>query len=111
MNKHNLTIGQKLYRPGKFGKPGTHMIIEKIGRKWATLTPEGRVDITADVLKLDGWINLVIYSSEAAYKKAVKLSNEWSSLAQAIGKTMGRVPAGIDVDKIKQARILLNLSE
>ena len=109
---HKLTVGQKLFMPRA---PHSHMAektvtVESVGRKWAILAGnQGRVDITRQKMVLDTYHNTRLYLTKADWERDFSVGKAWNEMAKAIGVTYGRVPDGVTVDSINQARDLLKL--
>lgn len=105
-----LKVGQELvYVPSDSRRPIQRVTIEKIGRKWATLSKHyGRIDLAT--LQVDGgdysspgrcWV------SEEAHTQFVAATKEWREFCQLIWGYSP--PASLTADKIREARKILGL--
>lgn len=103
------TVGQKLwFAPTQkwLGKP-REVTIEKVGRKWLTLSNAYRVSV--DDLTIDGGNASSpgrCYLSEQEHRDAVELDEAWRKFGH---KVFNRyvVPDGVTVEMIKQIRVML----
>src|SRR3990172_3755523 len=108
---YNLQKGQTLYwvwhEPRK--GPSNHIVtIDSVGRKWAVV--EGaKYRVSMDTLIVDGGnysSPARCYLSRESYESEKALKMEWEHLARSMN---GRIPAGVTVDDVCEARRLLGL--
>lgn len=112
MSSKKLTPGQTLWwvpRNNRYREP-FEVTVTKVGRKWIHLDNHHRID--AETLEADGAGYSppgVCYLSQGAYESETALNQAWRSLQQDLH--LLRAPAGITVEKIREARELLGLSD
>ena len=103
------TVGQKLwFAPTQkwLGKP-REVTIEKVGRKWLTLSNTYRVSV--DDLTIDGGNASSpgrCYLSEEEHHNAIELAEAWRELGH---KVFNRyvVPKGVTVETIERVKVML----
>lgn len=105
-----LEIGQKLYLVYSDSRRGNsrEVEVEKVGRKWAELSGYGgRVSI--EDLSIDGGAGYSspgrCYLSQEDYEGVLLLNKSWRDFTEDLKYR----PAGITVDIILQARIVLGM--
>lgn len=97
-----LKQGQTLWFVPAYVKSGHEVIVEKVGRIWAHLSNGRLVDIKTMVVDGGG----MCYLSQTAYQERIELEAAWSAL-QAEIRNQWKIPAGVTIDDINQARALL----
>lgn len=108
---NTLQIGQTLYFVPRHlrDRRSENVTVEKIGRKWATLSNRHRIDI--ETLVVDGGEYSSpgrCYLSKDEYEAESALQSTWNSFKREIER-QSRIPGGVTVERIAEARKLLNL--
>lgn len=105
-----LTVGQKLWFVPKYRYSPYEVEIKKIGRKWIHTESNSRnLRIDAETMTAhDADGNGMCYLSREDYEARQELSMAWRNFSDDIRKTY-RVPNGVTVEKIAEARKLLGL--
>lgn len=109
-----LVEGQKLWfvgsHPHRHNRGGQEVTVEKVGRKWATISAGAdRIDKTT--LRADGGGYTSpgqCYLSEAEYEAEKALSVAWSEFAALMDRW--RMPSDMTLEKITKAREVLGLA-
>lgn len=112
-NPHGLFVGQFLwYQSNKRWKRSSYVVVEKIGRQWATVR-DADTDMIARInlmtLQADGAGYSspgTCYFSKEDYEREVALQNEWDAFVLDV--KYRRTP-DVTVEDILQARLLLKV--
>jgi hypothetical protein len=103
-----LTVGQKLwFVPYQRRVEAHEVIVEKVGRKWASI---GYYRINIDTLKVDGGQYSspgACYLSKEAYEAEIKLNQEWDAFRRLVDANYA--PKGITIERIKEAINILGI--
>lgn len=101
-----LTIGQVLHMPPSRRSTGwNELTVTKIGRTWATLGTYGRCTLDTLLLDCGGYSPIQLYTSCEEFEQERELNKVWSDFVRSLA--VGRAPAGMTLEAIKQARALL----
>lgn len=105
----DVQIGQTLYEaPRRWSSDYTEYTVEKIGRKWITLSRGARC--TIDTLRLDcgGYGARQLYLDKETHRQESRLNAAWSDFTRDV-RNMHRRPQGITVEVINEIRSQLGL--
>lgn len=109
-NPHGLSVGDCLFYVANDNRRSTsHVSVEKIGRKWVTLSNYVRVDIST--LAADGGDYMspgTAYRTEKEYRDRLAVREAWASLNRHLGR-MYSMPDGMTVEKMDQIADLLGI--
>lgn len=105
-----LTVGQKLYFVPAYNRQPYEVEVKKVGRRWASAV-NGRIKMRLDIETLcphedDG--SGIAYLSREDYEQRLALDVAWRELHKAL-IYRDRLPNGVTVEKIAEARKLLGL--
>ena len=105
-----LAEGQKLWwvpNRSRFAQQ-KEVTVTKVGRKWAQLDNNERIDIETLVADAGQYSpNGHCYVSRESYEESVALSNAWSNMKRDL--QYGASPDGVTIEDIEKARQLLKL--
>ena len=106
-----LEVGQKLWFVYGDSRRGgaSEVIVTKVGRKWATLSNNYRIDLQTWIADGAGYVSPgSCYASKEEYEEDVKLFVDWSNLRFAIERMRQR-PEGVTTETIGKIRELLGI--
>lgn len=108
MNKYNLKVGQSLFlKP--VGSLRTEALveykIEKIGRRWVTLSNHARVSL--ETLRTESGTRTAWLSEQ--HHKAQELDAAWRQLTTDFDRMRYNRPAHLTVEVIKEIRLKLGI--
>ena len=108
MTKHALNVGQELwYVPGDCPKNARSVTVTAVGRKWAHLSTDERLNI--ETMHVEHWDHTKCFLSQEDYMQQVATYNAWRNLRDAISRRPR--PDCVGVDAIRQAASLLGLAD
>jgi len=109
MNIEKLKVGQTLWWVPTNRGSGTEVTVTAVGRKWARLDNHKRIDV--ETLEADGAGYAPpgrCHRSRELYEAEALLDSQWGALRKALDARY-RVPKGVTLGQIEQARELLGL--
>lgn len=106
----NLVVGQKLWWVASNNQKTQYEVeVVKVGRKWATLDIDHKIDLEDWVA--DGGLYAPpgkCYASKEEYESECTLLNSWKELRQMVN-SQHKPPKGINLEKIEQIKTILSL--
>jgi len=112
MKQRPLKVGDKLHFVASTNaKYQQEVTVQKVGRKWATLSNRHRIGIEDWIADGGQYVSPgCCYENQEEYKAEIELCNAWRDFTTQIGRTYN-YPPDTTIAKIKTARILLNIPE
>lgn len=98
-----LTVGQKLWLVRGHRKQNNQreVTVTKVGRKWAEIGFEGRIDMDTLTVDSGGYMSSgACYQSKEDYDRFIALQGAWQAFRDRVSREHG--PAQITVDELRR---------
>lgn len=113
MNPERLKIGATFwFVPSERRSGGKEVVVCQVGRKWATLSNDFRIDLKTGEFECQEYGHSIpgdLYESEAQWQDAVARDVAWGKLKRDLEHA--RASGGVTAEAIEQARRLLGLND